>query len=116
MKRLIVLFSALIVALTSCSSEKQDLYEKADYFVNSLYTDYESYSILGGADHTEYTKNRYYKITPVGRLINVRIEKDTDSKEYEKLKTDLTRHFKNNPRVNKVYICKAGTVMIDCRN
>ena len=115
MKRLIVLFSALIVALTSCSSEKQDLYEKADYFVNSLYTDYESYGILGGVD-TEDTKNRYYKITPVGRLINVRIEKDTDSKEYEKLKTDLTRHFKNNPRVNKVYICKAGTVMIDCRN
>lgn len=75
MKRLIVLFSALIVALTSCSSEKQDLLEKADYFVNSLYTDYESYGILGGVDHTEYTKNRYYKITPVGRLINVRIEK-----------------------------------------
>ena len=116
MKRLIVLFSALVVALTSCSSEKQDLYEKADYFVNSLYTDYESYGILGGVDHTEYTENRYYKITPVGRLINVRIEKDADSEEYEKLEADLTRHFKNDPRVNKVYICKAGTVMIDCRN
>lgn len=105
----------LVVALAGCSSEKRDLYRKVDNFVNSLTTEYKSYGLFGGMDHIEYTENGYYQIMPTGRLINVRIEEVVDEKEYEKLRDDLARHFKNNPHVNDVYICKAGTVMIDCR-
>ena len=36
-------------------------------------------------------------------------------KDYEELRTDLEKHFKEDKRVNKVYICGAGTIMIDCR-
>ncbi len=36
--------------------------------------------------------------------------------EYEKLRKDLEQHYKNESKVNKVYICQAATIMIDCRN
>jgi hypothetical protein len=112
----ILFIAVMCFAFVSCNSEKNELYEHTDYFVESLNTTYESYGLLGGAEHTRYTDNGYYKIMPVGRLINVRIEKAVDDKEYEKLKKDLEGHYKNDKRVNQVYICGGGTIMIDCRN
>lgn len=114
MKR--ITFALLLTLLiTSCSSEKQDLYKKVDFFIDQLHSTYESYG-LQGINHAKHTPNGYYCITPIGRLINVKIEKPVDSEEYEKLKADLSRKFKNDKRVNLVYICNGGTVMIDCRN
>ena len=52
---------------------------------------------------------------PIGRLINVRIEKDATDKEYEDLAKDLMKHYEGNDRVHDIYICRAGTIMIDCR-
>lgn len=109
----ILLVSILFI---SCSGSKRDLYRQTDYFVESLATDYQSYGILGGAKYTKMTSDGLYKITPIGRLINVKILEAVDSDVYEDLRSDLESHYKKDSRVNNVYICNAGTVMIDCRN
>ena len=80
----------------------------------SLQTEYESYGFLG--KHIEYTKEGYYKITPMGRLIIVKIDSFVEDKVYDELKKDLANHFKRDRRVNKVYVNQAGTVVVDCRN
>lgn len=95
---------------------KNDLYEKTDAFVQSLETTYESYGINGSRDHTVLTNDSLYSIHPVGRLINVKIQKVVDDEEYENLRKDLETHYKDDIRVNSVYICGGGTVMIDCRH
>lgn len=113
------LFLAMsMIVLTSCSviNPNAELYEITDGFVKSLQTTYDSYGVFGGKEFTRYTKDNLYKVMPVGRLINVRIERFATSEEYEDLKNDLKEHYKDNPSVNDVYICGGGTIMIDCRN
>lgn len=115
MKRnLLALF--LMILLIGCSGSKKELYEETDKFVVSLSTEYQSYGLLGGSEYTKTTTDGLYKITPIGRLINVKIMKVAEENEYEDLRKDLEKHYKDDTRVNSVYICKAGTVMIDCRN
>lgn len=115
MKRhLLALF--FVILFISCSGSKKELYEETDKFVVSLSTDYQSYGLLGGSEYTKTTTDELYKITPIGRLINVKIMKVADDNEYEDLRKDLDNHYKDDARANSVYICKAGTVMIDCRN
>lgn len=115
MKRFIILLSTLFsLAIISCDGNK-DLYEITDYFISSLYTRYESYGIIGGMDDTRYTSDRKYKVMPTGRLINVRIEDYATSSDYIKLCDKIEKHYKNDPRVQDVYICGGGTIMIDCR-
>lgn len=104
------------ILLLGCSPDKKELYKITDNFVEKLHTKYESYGIMGGSKHTTYTKNRHYKVMPIGRLINVRIEKVVEKKKYQDLKKDLERHYRRDQRVNDVYISKGGTIMIDCRN
>ena len=100
----------------SCNLGKRDLYKQTDFFVEQLQTNYSSYGLFGGMDDVRYANDGYYKITPIGRLINVRIEEGVDDTEYEKLLNSLKRHYSNDNRVNDVYICGYGTIMIDCRN
>lgn len=111
-----ILFALLIIFLSACNPEKKELYSSIDYFIEKLDTQYKSYGLLGGADGSKYTKDRTYKIMPVGRLINVRIESAASDEEYEELLDDLKSHYKKDARVNDVYRCKAGTLMVDCRN
>ena len=87
-----------------------------DEFVEKLQTTYQSYGMLGGMDHTKYTKDKEYKVFPMGRLINVRIERYADNDEYESLRKALESHYSGDRRVNQVYRNQAGTIMIDCRN
>lgn len=117
MKNFYIIFIFLFII--SCNpikeyNEKQDLYDKVEYFVNTL-SDYSVSYGIEGYKYTKYSKNKYYKIMPVGRLINVRIEEPVSSDKYLTLKKDLKRHFKSNVLVKDVYICNGGTVMIDCR-
>ena len=116
MKKIIgIVFLSLL--LVGCSEIRhRDLFEKTDYFVESLYTQYESYGLLGGERYTQYADDGKYRIMPVGRLINVRIEQYASTKDYEELRKTLERHYSGNTCVNGVYICEGGTVMIDCRN
>lgn len=109
-----VIICVFCLGLLSGCSKYKELYKITDKFVESLYTDYESYGLFGG--HNEYTPDHAYKVMPIGRLINVRIEKVASDEEYEDLIDDLKWHYKGNSHVNDVYRCKAGTIMIDCRN
>lgn len=116
MKNKILILSIYLFIIIGCSPSKNELFKETDSFVESLQTTYESYGILGGSEHTKTTTDGLYTITPVGRLINVKIQKVAENGEYEELKQDLKDHYEGNPKVNDVYICQAGTIMIDCRN
>lgn len=116
MKHTLLLLSLSLFILTACSQSKSELFKESDSFVESLDTTYESYGILGGADNAKTTSDGLYTITPIGRLINVKIQKAAEEGEYEALKQDFKDHYEGNTKVNDVYICQAGTIMIDCRN
>jgi hypothetical protein len=111
----IALFIALI-GLSACSFNKSELYENTDSFVESLSTTVQSYPIFNTTDYSKTTKDGEYTIRPIGRLINVKINKYASSEEYEDLKKSLLNHYKGNSNVNDVYISGFGTIMIDCRN
>jgi hypothetical protein len=115
-KSLSIIGFVIILLLSSCNNIKYGkLYEITDDFVEKLSTTYESYGLFGGIDHTRYTEDNDFKVTPAGRLINVRIEHVADEAEYENLREALESHYKGDSRVNQVYKCQGGTIMIDCR-
>ncbi len=116
MKNKILIICICIFLIIGCSQSKSELFKETDSFVESLHTTYESYGILGGSEYAKTTSDGLYTIMPVGRLINVKIQKVAEVGEYEELKQDLKDHYDGNPKVNDVYICQAGTIMIDCRN
>ena len=123
MKKIILALS-LVIIFTACdiaesvglSPSKSELYAKADSFVESLQTTYKSYGMLGGMEHATSTSDGLYRLMPTGRLINIKIQEVVSDEEYESLRASLESHFKNDSRVNSVYICGGGTIMIDCRN
>ena len=113
----IVMFLFITVALCGCDNIKYgELFSITDEFVEKLETTYQSYGLLGGMEYTKYTRDNEYKVFPMGRLINVRIEHYADDDEYESLRKALESHYSGDRRVNEVYRNKAGTIMIDCRN
>ena len=116
MKKFILLCisAAFILLLDSCSTHS-NLYEHTDFFVDQLSTTYQSYG-LQGLSEKKTTKDGKYSATPMGRLIIVKIEDYVSDDKYESLRKDLERHYKNDYRVNRVYINQGGTIVIDCRN
>lgn len=114
MKKLI--YFSILVLLVSCSPRKKEFYGITDSFVESLQTTYDSYGILGDKEHVKSTSDGQYQVMPVGRLINVKILKVVSNDVYKELEKNLESHYKNDKRVNDVYINNAGTIMIDCRN
>ena len=118
MKKFIIIFAFIVGALafTGCNNKYNELFSITDKFVESLDTTYESYGLLDGVDYTKYTSDREYKVFPIGRLVNVRIEKVASDEDYETLQKVLNKHYEKDIRVNSVYRCQAGTLMIDCRN
>lgn len=118
MKRVLAI-ALIVTTFLSCDKinnviqPNRELYEITDGFVSSLKT-LNSYGMLDGMDYAMHTKDGAYTVFPIGRLINVKIEKSDAN--YESLKTELKDHYQNNPNVNDVYICQGGTIMIDCRN
>lgn len=107
----------LLVFVCSCNSFKYgELYKITDEFVENLNTTYQSYGLIGGIDDAKYTKDAEFKVTPVGRLIIVRIEHYADDKEYESLQKALESHYSGDSRVNRVYRNQGGTIVVDCRN
>lgn len=114
MKKLICL--TILAFVLSCSPSKKELFSITDDFVGSLQTTYTSYGVFGGKEHIKLTSDEKYQVMPVGRLINVKILKDVSNNDYKELQEDLKSHYKNDKRVNDVYINSIGTIMIDCRN
>lgn len=88
--------------------------ELTDGFVDSLYTKYHSYGLIG-LKHKQVTKNGKFQVMPTGRLVNVKYLSAVDADAYETLRSRLEDYYKGDERVNSVYICGGGTVMIDCR-
>ena len=86
MKNYLLHFCFLAFALLSlcgCDNLKYaELYEITDEFVEELHTDVESYGLLGGVDDTEYTDDGAFRVLPMGRLVNVKIEHDATDEEY----------------------------------
>ncbi|MBK7957727.1 MAG: hypothetical protein IPK03_06160 [Bacteroidetes bacterium] len=62
------------------------------------------------------TNDGLYQVMPMGRLINVKILTAVSNDVYKELVEDIESHYKNDKRVNDIYINNAGTIMIDCRN
>ena len=117
MKHYLFFFFMLMSMLVGCKEMRhRELFEKTDSFVESHNSSIQSYGLLGGEEYAEYAENGDYRILPMGRLINVRIEREASKSEYESLRSKLESHYSGDPRVNQVYICGGGTVMIDCRN
>ncbi|MDY0986222.1 hypothetical protein SOM12_02275 [Flavobacterium sp. CFBP9031] len=112
MKKIVLLFT--LITIFGCST-KSELYKETDSFVQSLQTEYESYG-FSPEKYSKTTSDGLYTISPIGRLVNVKIQKIVTSEEYEELKKDLENHYQDDSRVNSIYICQAGTIMIDCRN
>lgn len=116
MRKLLFVVACVICMLFAASCSKHsDLYEQTDYFVEQLSTTYQSYG-LQGLSEKRTTKDGKYSATPMGRLIIVKIEEYVSDDKYKSLRKDLERHYKNDHRVNRVYINQGGTVVIDCRN
>jgi hypothetical protein len=111
-----IIYFTILAFIVSCSPSKKELYGITDSFVESLQTTYDSYGILGGREYIKSTSDGLYQVMPVGRLINVKILKAVSNDAYKELEEDLENHYKNDKRVNNVYINNAGTIMIDCRN
>lgn len=99
---------------SASSSKYNELYRITDYFVEQLYTVYDSYGITG-EKYKKYTKDNEYRVLPIGRLVSVRIEHVATDEEYEDLRYALASHYVDDYRVNQVYISQGGIVMIDCR-
>ena len=116
MRKYLVCFILLLVFCGCDSIKYSELFTITDEFVEKLQTTYQSYGIFGGMDDIKYTKDKEYKIFPMGRLINVRIEHYANDDEYESLRKALESHYSGDSRVNQVYRNQAGTIMIDCRN
>ena len=121
-KTIITVLAVIMTAVTlaGCSEksrELNDLYEITDGYVEELNTRY-SFPTLYLYENPEksYTKKSTYRVLPIGRLINVRIERyGATSEQYRELRDKLAKHYLDNPSVRDVYICNAGTVMVDCR-
>lgn len=114
-KGLLLCIGVLYMFLFASCSSRSNLYEHLDYFVDQFSTTYQNYG-LQGISEKKTTKDSKYSVTPMGRLIIVKIEEYVPDKEYESLRKDLERHYKKDRRVNRVYINQGGTVVIDCRN
>lgn len=116
MKRILIILCVLTAFIFSSCDNKKELYKQVDYFVTELDTHYEHYDAFGKHRVNVVCGETKYSVTPIGRLINVKIEDYVPDSEYEKLRISLEKHYKGDSRVNQVYICQAGTVMVDCRN
>ena len=114
MEKLFIVLT-ILVATAGCSIANGELYKATDSFIESLSTTYDRYPILGGSNYSKTTSDGKYLITPVGRLIVVKIQRSGGKEEYEKLKKSIERYYKNNTRVNNVFLNESGTVSIDCR-
>ncbi len=117
MKKIIAIASlVLVTCLFTACDKKRELYKQVDYFVEQLDTTQERYDILGTHRATVVCDDRVYSVTPVGRLINIKIDGYVPDTEYEDLRTSLEKHYQGDIRVNEVYVTKLGTVVVDCRH
>lgn len=111
-----------VVSMTSCSKDHDDdydsnyaaLFAKTDYFIDMLDEVYEHYDAFG-SEATE-TSDGKFTVTPMGRLIIVKKNSYATDITYTDVKEALEEHYRNNRKVNEIYINNGGTITIDCRD
>ncbi len=117
----VLIMCCVCMITSSCSNDDEDelspftsLFSKTDHFVDMLDTVYEHYDAFGSkaADSSDGK----YRVTPMGRLIVVKKNSSINSVSYSQIEDALTKHYKNNSKVNDVFLNNGGTVTIDCRN
>lgn len=129
MKKLFANYAAVLLLLcslsfvaTSCSKDDDDtaepqtfasLFAKTDHFVDMLDAIYERYDAYGkkAADSSDGK----FTVTPIGRLIIVKKKSSASDITYSEVQSALEEHYKNESKVNDVFINSGGTVTIDCR-
>lgn len=109
MKKIIYLFG-LLLFLNSCNNS--DLYKVTDDIISSIDKGvvYNIWQV-----NSKITEDKKYIITPIGKLIIVKINNYAENEEYKKLKIKIKRRYKNNKIVKNVFINGHGTITIDCR-
>ena len=92
----IAIFAVLSLA-SSCNiisdNKNKELYETTDQFVSSLKGEVYSYGMFNSEDYKKTLEN--WTVTPIGRLINVKINKYASDDEYNNLKEQLKNHLSN---------------------
>lgn len=116
MKRISIIICVLIALVFTSCENKRELYKQVDFFVEQLNTQYARYDAFGNHSTDVVCGSTPYRVSPMGRLIIVKIDKYVPDSEYEKLRKSLERRYKKDKRVNQVYINRSGTVVVDCRN
>lgn len=90
--------------------------DKVDYFVDQLTTTYEHYDAFGKHAETVYSEGKSFRISPMGRLIVVKVDEYVSDDYYEDVFKTLKAKFDGDSRVRDVFINDGGTITIDCRN
>jgi hypothetical protein len=115
MKKLKVVLGVLsLMVLNSCGKPDSDLFEITEEFVISLYTTHEYYKGLASETNITYTKDSLYKITPIDRVVSIKIGDTYGGKEYEDLRDKFKEVYKDDKRVKDIYLDSMGNLIIDC--
>lgn len=93
-----------------------DVTKQVEFFVNELDKVYEHYDAYGRHKTDVFSEGKCFSITPIGRLIIVKINDVVPDTYYIDVKDKIKEKYKNDKRVNDVFINNGGTITIDCRN
>ncbi len=92
----------LVTFFICCSSGKKELFEISDSIIESLYTTHDSFGINEVKDHIKITSDGKFQLSPIGRLINVKIMEVVSDDVYIDLKEEIKNHYKDDIRVKDV--------------
>lgn len=116
MKALKIILSIVVLSTLIFYVGNVKMFKTTNYFIEQLNTSYRSYGLEG----LKYAKaitnfNSPMQITPMGRLIIVKINKNVTGSRYNLIRTTLKIRYGFDNRVNDIYINNGGTICIDCR-
>lgn len=109
----------IALAVASCGKEDtvpqpfSALFAETDHFIGMLDTVYERYDAFG--KKATDTRDGKFTVTPIGRLIIVKKKALASDITYSQVQAELEIHYKNERKVNDVFLNNGGTVTIDCR-
>jgi hypothetical protein len=115
----LLLLCGIALAVASCGKEDtvpqpfSALFAETDHFIGMLDTVYERYDAFG--KKATDTSDGRFTVTPIGRLIIVKKKALASDITYSQVQAELEIHYKNERKVNDVFLNNGGTVTIDCR-
>lgn len=114
----------LITFITSCASLRQTSFEASTNDLSELLYTTDSYiitlpehrygSFIDYKNNQVITQNKAYKITPIGDVIIIEMNKKQNLDISIILSQALKRWYSGNSSVNSIYCSDGGTIIIDC--